>query len=82
MNREMPSDFTLIMESVRFFCWIVGSITTLAVTLLGIYLKMYVREALRGHAETIAAMVASNYVRREMHDEQIRNLHARIEGIA
>ncbi len=74
MNREMPSDFALIMESVRFFCWIVGSITTLAITLLGIYLKMYVREALRGHAETIAAMVASNYVRRDVYDSDMRRL--------
>ncbi len=70
----MPSDFALIMESVRFFCWIVGSITTLAITLLGIYLKMYVRDALHSHAETIAAMVASNYVRRDVYDSDMRRL--------
>ncbi len=82
MKSEMPTDFQMVMESVKFFCWIFGSIATLAVTLLGIYLRMYVRDALHSHSETIAAMVASKYVRRDMHDQQILNLERRIEEMA
>ncbi len=82
MKSEMANtDYQFIMDSVRFFCWVVGSVFTLAVTLLGIYLRMYVRDALHSHAETIAGMVAANYVRQDVHAEQIRALHQIIEGI-
>jgi len=80
MTRQMPLDLPLVMDSVRFFCWIIGSILTLAVTLLGIYLRMYVRDALHDHSNAIYAMIATNYVRRDVHDEQVRNLRSLIEG--
>jgi len=68
------ADVQLIMESVKFFCWVVGSICTLAVTLLGIYLRMYVRDALHDHADAIQAIVAANYVRRDVYELQMRSL--------
>lgn len=77
-----PTNYQLIMESVKFFCWVIGSICGLAVTLLGIYLRMYVTERLHEHTDTIAGIVAANYVRLDVHNEQIRGLVARIEGLA
>lgn len=68
------TEIQLIMESVRFFCWIVGSVCALAVTLLGIYLRMYVRDALHEHANAIHAIVAANYVRRDVYEIEIRAL--------
>jgi len=79
MHREMPTDYQLIMESVKFFCWIAGSVCTLAVTLLGIYLKMYVTERLHQHTDTIAQIVAQNYVRRDVYESDMRRLE---EGLA
>ncbi len=76
------TDYQLIMDSVRFFCWIIGSVCGLAVTLLGLYLRMYVTERLHQHTDTIATIVASSYVRRDVYESDIRGLLARIEDMA
>jgi hypothetical protein len=78
--RPDAGEIQLVMESVKFFCWLAGSVCALAVTLLGIYLRMYVRDALHDHADAIQSIVAENYVRRDVHEEQIRGLRALIEG--
>lgn len=76
--RPNLSDIQFAMESVKFFCWIIGSIFGLSVTLLGIYLRMYITERLREHTDTIAAIVAENYVRRDVYQADMR----RLEGLA
>lgn len=73
-----PTNIELIIESVKFFCWMLGSIVSLAVTLLGIYLRLYVRDALHDHAAALQRLVAENYVRRDVYDIEIRVLRARI----
>ncbi len=75
----MPANEGLY-ESIRFFGWLIGSILSLAVTLLGIYLKMYVKEALHDHADAIHKIVAQNYVRRDVYESDIRGLRIQIEG--
>ena len=70
----------MVMDSIKFFCWVVGSITSLAITLLGVYLRLYVRDALHDHAAAIQAIVAANYVRRDVYESDLRGLRAQIEG--
>ena len=78
-NRADYSEIQLIMESVRFFGWLTGSICSLAILLLSIYLRMYVRDVLRTHSEAIQAIVAAKYVRRDVYDADVRWLRAQIE---
>ena len=81
MHNE-PSNLEMLMESIKFFAWLSGSILSLAITLLGIYLRLYVRDALHDHADAIQAIVEARYVRRDVYDADIRGLRARIEGQA
>lgn len=75
-----PSEMQLIMDSVRFFGWLLGSICTLAVTLLGIYLRLYVRDALNSHTVIIQNLIAKNYVRKDVHEEQMNTLKVLMGG--
>jgi hypothetical protein len=77
-----PTSLQMLMESIKFFAWLSGSILSLAITLLGIYLRLYVRDALHDHADAIQTIVAANYVRRDVYDADIRGLRAQIEGQA
>lgn len=77
-----PSNIQMLMESVKFFGWLIGSIISLAITLLGIYLRLYVRDALHDHSDAIRELVATNYVRRDVYEADIRGLLVRIEGQA
>lgn len=74
------TELELIMDSIRFSAWLLGSIGSLAVTLLGIYLRLYVRDALYAHTETIQRLIAANYVRKDVHEEQIKSLRMLIGG--
>ena len=80
--RPDANEVQLVMESVKFFCWLCGSICALAVTLLGIYLRMYVRDALHDHADALHVIIAANYVRRDVYEADIRGLLGRFEGSA
>lgn len=62
----------MLMESIKFFGWLIGSILSLAVALLGIYLRLYIRDALHDHADAIHALVAANYVRRDVYEADMR----------
>jgi hypothetical protein len=75
-----PTSAELLMESVRFFGWLIGSICSLAITLLGIYLRLYVRDALHDHADAIQSIMAANYIRRDVYESDIRWLRTQIEG--
>jgi hypothetical protein len=77
-----PSNIEMLMESIKFFGWLIGSILSLSVTLLGIYLRLYVRDALHDHADAIHALVAQNYVRRDVYEADMRLLRALNEGQA
>ena len=69
-----PTNLELMMDSIKFFGWMIGSILSLSVTLLGIYLRLYIRDALHDHADAIQALVAANYVRRDVYDADMRGL--------
>ena len=77
-----PTNLQMLMESIKFFAWLSGSIISLAITLLGIYLRLYVRDALHDHADAIQAIVAASYVRRDVYESDIRGLREQIEGRA
>jgi len=69
-----PSNYALILDSIKFFCWLIGAICSSAVLLLGIYLKLYVKQVLQEHSDLIQGIIATTYVRRDLHDEQLRAL--------
>lgn len=77
---DQPTSIAVLMDSIRFFGWLIGSIVSLAITLLGIYLRMYVKAALHDHADAIQSIIAASYVRRDVYDADIRGLRAQIEG--
>jgi len=72
-----PNSWQLTMDSIKFFCWVIGSICSLGITLMGIYLKMYIREVLHEHAEVIRDLVAENYVRKDVYVATMRGLEGR-----
>jgi hypothetical protein len=80
MNQH-PTDFEMTMESIRFFAWLIGSIVTGAVALVGIYLRLYIHDALQSHAIAIQKITALHYVRKDVHDQEIRRLESMIEGL-
>lgn len=68
----------LLMENIRFFAWLIGSICSAAMFLLGLYLKLYVRDVLHEHADMIRDIVAANYVKREVYEADMRALRTRV----
>jgi hypothetical protein len=75
-----PSELQLIFESIKFTAWLLGSILSLSITLLGIYLRMYVKTVLQDHTEVIQKVVADCYVRRDVYEADVRWLRAQIQG--
>jgi len=70
-------DMQVLLDNIKFFCWLLGAIGSSAIVLLGIYLKLYVKNALLQHAEEIKQMIAEDYVRKDVHFEQMRRLGLR-----
>jgi len=77
MNSVSGADMQVLLDNIKFFGGLMISIGTLAITLLGIYLKLYVKNALLQHAEEIKQMIAEDYVRKDVHFEQMRRLGLR-----
>jgi hypothetical protein len=75
-----PNGPQVLMENLHFFAWLLGAILTSAITLLGIYLRLFVKNALNDHSEALHTMIASNYVRRDVYEADVRTLRAIIEG--
>jgi hypothetical protein len=75
-----PSNFELTIETVRFFGWLISSIVISAGTLIGIYLRLYIHDALQAHAAALREITAIHYVRKDVHEQEIRRLEAMIEG--
>jgi len=51
----VPGHFELVIESIKFFAWIFGSIISLAMLLLGLYLKIYIKDPLEAHSAMLQA---------------------------
>jgi len=77
MNSVSGADMQVLLDNIKFFGGLIISIGSLAITLLGIYLKLYVKNALLQHAEEIKQMIAEDYVRKDVHFEQMRRLGLR-----
>lgn len=75
-----PTSAQMTMDSIKFFCEMIGSIVSLGITLLGVYLRMYVRDALHDHADAIQRLVADNYVRRDVYEADMRGIRAQGAG--
>ncbi len=70
----------MTMETVRFFGWLISSVVVSTATLIGVYSRLYIHDALQAQMAAIQEIMAKHYVRRELHDEQIRRLEAMIEA--
>lgn len=78
---QQPPDMQLTLETIRFFGWLISSIVTLAGTLLAIYLRLYIHDALQAHARALQEITAENYVRKDVHDQEVRRLEALLQNI-
>ena len=72
MQSQAPTELQLSLDSIRFFGWLIGAICVTAASLVGIYLRLYIHDALLVHAQAIHDVVAQNYVRRDIYDRDRR----------
>ena len=72
----------MTMETVRFFGWLISSIVASAATLIGIYLRLYINSALHAHKEAVQEITETHYVRKDVHEQEIRRLEAMIAGLS
>ncbi len=77
-----PTDLALTLETVRFFGWLISAIVTSAGTLIGIYLRLYIHDALQAHKQALEEITARYYVRKDVHEQEIRRLETMINGAA
>lgn len=68
------------METIKFFGWLISSIIASAVTLVGIYLRLYIHDALQSHSKAIQEITDKYYVRKDVYRQEIMRLESLIAG--
>jgi len=70
----MDSSLQLTVDNLKFTVWILGSVVSLAF----LYVKLYIRSVLHDQQREIYRMIDIYYVRRDVHEEQMRLLKVMI----